>query len=110
MIPPGQIDDEQIVRYLLGALSEQETERLDQLSIADDEFASHLSAVENDLVDAYAKGELSGETLERFEAGYRRSSSRREKVRFARAFAAVNIPLPVAVATSSAVASDASKQ
>lgn len=110
MNPPGQIEDEQIVRYLLGALSEQETERLDQLSIADDEFAGHLSAVENDLVDAYAKGELAGETLKQFEAGYLRSSSRREKVRFARAFAAVSNPSPVAVATSSVVATGASKQ
>src|SRR6185312_11291078 len=110
MNPPGQIEDEQIVRYLLGALSEQETERLDQLSIADDEFAQHLSTVEDDLVDAYANGELTGETLERFEATYSRSSSRRERVRFARAIAALNSPLPVAVATSSVVASGASKQ
>jgi len=79
-------DDQVLIRYLLGALTEAETERLDELSIADDEFASRLKAVENDLVDAYAKGELSGETLERFSSFYLASENRREKVRFAETF------------------------
>ncbi len=34
--------------YLLGTLSEEETERLDEFSISDDEFAMRLSTVEND--------------------------------------------------------------
>jgi hypothetical protein len=76
-------DDWLLTRYLLGALGEDETERLDELSITDDEFATRLKAVENDLVDAYAKGELSGETLERFSSFYLASESRRERVGFA---------------------------
>jgi hypothetical protein len=72
--------------YLLGTLSEEETERLDELSISDDEFAMRLSTAENDLVDSYVKGELSGETLEQFKSFYLSSPKRREKVRFAHTF------------------------
>ena len=39
-------DDQLLVRYLVGSLPEDETERLDELSIADDQFAARLSAVE----------------------------------------------------------------
>ncbi len=75
--------DELLVQYLLGSLPEEEAERLDELSIADDEFASRLHAVENDLVDGYVRGELFGETLHRFRSFYLSSTIRREKVRFA---------------------------
>jgi hypothetical protein len=75
-----------IVQYLLGSLSEEETERLDELGIVDNEFAARLQLVENDLVDAYARGDLSGETLARFTSFYLSSSKRREKVRFAQVF------------------------
>ena len=76
-------DDQQLVRYLLGLLSDQEIERLDELTIVDDEVAWRLRAVENDLVDAYLTGGLIGETLERFETVYLASPRRRQKVEFA---------------------------
>src|SRR5215472_18537461 len=72
-----------LTRYLLGALPKEEAERLDELSIADEEFASRLNAVENDLVDSYVREELSGETLERFKSVYLSSSKRLEKIEFA---------------------------
>ena len=70
--------------YLLGALPEAETERLDELSITDDEFAESLQATEMDLVDAYVLGELTGADLERFKTHYLASPLRREKVEFAK--------------------------
>jgi hypothetical protein len=79
-------DDQLVIQYLLGSMSEGETERLDHLSVGDDEFAAHLTAVEDDLVDAYVRGELSGKTLERFQSFYLSGDIRREKVRFAEAF------------------------
>jgi hypothetical protein len=79
-------DEQKISNYLLGALPETEAERLDELSVANDEFAARMRVVENDLVDAYVKGELSGKTLKRFESHYLASPMRREKVRFAQAF------------------------
>jgi hypothetical protein len=78
-------DDQLLIRYLLGSLDEDETERLDELSIADDDFAWRLRAAENDIVDAYVRGDLSGETLDRFRSSYLSSPARREKVEFARA-------------------------
>ena len=76
-------DDEQLVRYLVGLSADEETERLDERSIADDQFASRLREVESDLVDAYARNELAGEVLSAFEATYSASPDGREKVRFA---------------------------
>jgi hypothetical protein len=79
-------NDQLIRRYLLGAVSREEAERLDELSFTDDEFAAALQAVENDLVDAFARGELAGQDLELFTSFYLASPRRREKARFAWAF------------------------
>jgi hypothetical protein len=78
-------DDQLLTRYLLGALPAEETERLDELSIIDEEMAARLSAVEYDLVDTYVRGETRGEDLARFESFYLSSAKRREKVQYARA-------------------------
>jgi hypothetical protein len=80
------IDEQMMVDYLLGRLPENENERLDELSIADDEFAEKLNAVENDLVDSYVRGELSGDVLDQFKSHYMQSSKRREKLAFAETF------------------------
>ena len=74
-----------ITQYLLGSISESETERLDQLSITDEEFASALRTAENDLVDAYVHGELIDPALAQFKTHYLASPLRQEKVRFAEA-------------------------
>jgi hypothetical protein len=76
-------DDKLLARYLLADLSPDETERLDELSIADDECASRLTAIENDLVDAYVRDELSPEDTESFRSSYLSSAKRRQKVAFA---------------------------
>ncbi len=72
-----------LVDYLLGSLPEDETEKLDQLSIEDDEFSWRLAAAENDLVDAYVRGELPAATAELFQTHYLATARRRAKVRFA---------------------------
>ncbi|SRR5579871_156498 len=76
-------DDIQLVQYLLGKLPPEESERLDELSVTDDDFAWRLRETENDLVDAYVHSELSGKTLEEFRTFYLSSAKRREKVAFA---------------------------
>lgn len=85
--PSGErpIDDALLVEYLLGTLSGKEAERLDEMSIADDEIAWRLRAVENDLVDKYVRNELSGTTLQQFKSSYLASPQRRQKVDFANA-------------------------
>jgi hypothetical protein len=76
-------DDLQLVQYLLGKLPAEESERLDELSVTDDDFAWRLLETENDLVDAYVHSDLSGKTLEEFRTFYLSSAKRREKVAFA---------------------------
>jgi hypothetical protein len=79
--------DDHIVRYLLGLLSNEGTERLDELTIANDEVAWRVRVLENDLVDAYVCGGLDAITRAYFEqhyVGLQASPRRREKVRFAR--------------------------
>jgi len=71
--------------YLLGQLPEPEAERLDELSITDDECAERIRAVEHDLVDAYARGELAGVVLEQFRARYLTTPRQRDATRFAEA-------------------------
>jgi hypothetical protein len=78
--------DQVMTQYLLGSLSEAETERLDELSVTSQEFAESLSASEKDLIDAYVQGELSGTTLAQFESRYLASPIRRGRVEFAEAF------------------------
>lgn len=75
-----------ITQYLLGTLPEVETERLDELSVTSQEFAESLSATENDLIDSYVQGELSGTLLAQFESHYLASQGRRARVEFAQAF------------------------
>jgi hypothetical protein len=79
-------DDQELIQYLLGLLPRDAADRLDEASVIDDDFAARLHQVEDDLVDAYVRGELSGDTLRRFEAHYLSSPLRRERVMFARTF------------------------
>jgi hypothetical protein len=93
-------NDQQLIRYLLGVLPEEEAQRLDELSVADDEIALRLRAVEDDLVDSYARGELSGETLEQFKSFYLSSAHRREKLAFAETLQARELKTAGAAARS----------
>lgn len=75
---------ERLEDYLLGLLSEAETEQLDELSITDEAFAWRLRAAEDDLVDAYVRGDLPPQTRARFEEFYLASPRHRQRVEFAR--------------------------
>lgn len=79
-------DDEELVRYLLGLLPDEARERLDEASIADDEFAACLRSAETNLIDSYVRGRLAGPTLDRFESYYLSSPLRRANVRLAANF------------------------
>ena len=78
---------ERLEDYLLGLLPEAEAEQLDELSIADEEFAWQLRAAEDDLVDAYVRDGLPLTTRARFEEYYLASPRHRERVAFARSLA-----------------------
>jgi hypothetical protein len=84
MPPTPPISDDLLVRYLLGALPPDEVERLDERTFVDEELAERLRVVEDDLVDSYAAGTLTGERLQRFESFYLASPRRRSKAALAK--------------------------
>jgi hypothetical protein len=90
MLPKDQnsIDDRMLTQYLLGALPEDDAERLDELSVTDDAVADRLDEVENHLVDAHVRGELPAEYEAAFRSFYLATPLRRAKVNFANALAA----------------------
>src|SRR5688572_8214398 len=97
---------ETIRAYLLGQLPESETERLDELCIADEECAELVRAVEHDLADAFARGELRSADLEHFRSNYLTTPQRRDAARFAEALQSLDLnpqqagsPEPVRVPT-----------
>jgi len=77
-------NEELLTRYLLGALDQAETERFDERSFTDDRFALQLDIAEHELVDAFLRGELTGDALARFHAHYLASPKRAAKVALAR--------------------------
>jgi len=76
--------DRELVSYLLGTLPQDRADAFDELSVTDDAFAAQLRVAEDELIDAYIGGELTGETLAQFETAYLSSPRRRERVTFAR--------------------------
>jgi hypothetical protein len=81
---PG--DAQTLTRYLLGSLPTAEAERLDELSVTDDEVAEALKSVEKDLIDAYVQDELDEAARAQFKTYYLASATRSERVAFAQAF------------------------
>ncbi|MDQ3135163.1 MAG: hypothetical protein M3Q76_10200 [Acidobacteriota bacterium] len=77
-------DNERATRYLLGELPAEE-----QSGVEDDYFApgdafEQLLAAEDDLIDAYVRGELSATRQVRFESHFLATERRRQRVEFAR--------------------------
>src|SRR5260370_24874934 len=103
-------DDRLLTRYLLGVLPAEEAERLDELSVANEEFAWRLNGIENDLVDAYVRGGLSGEALQQFKAFYLSSPTRRHKAEFAEGLLALEHKAAALPAKTKAVASRMKKE
>ena len=77
--------EEITTRYLLGELSEQEQDSLEERYFHDPKLFSAVLQVESELVDAYARGQLSTDMRERFEKSYLNHPARRKRVNFARA-------------------------
>src|ERR1700730_2575970 len=78
-------NERQAAEYLLGGLEEPERVRLQQRLFEDDSYFALLLDVENDLMDAYAAGQLSADDRKRFEACLQGTSAQQDKLAFARA-------------------------
>ena len=81
-------DEELIIRYLLGELSPEERAQIQERFFTDDEFFKQMLAVENELIDSYARGELPKDERERCER-LLGSPIWRQRVGFAKALANV---------------------
>ena len=73
-------------RYLLGEMSEQEQAHLEESYFADDALFERFLAVKEDLIDAYARGGLTGQKRAQFEQHFLNSEPRRQRVEEAREF------------------------
>lgn len=73
----------QAVGYLLGDLPDAERDRFEERLFLDEDLSLSLDAAENDLVDEYLRGELSGEQVVKFERNFTLAESRPEKLQIA---------------------------
>ena len=78
-------------RYYLGDLLQEERVRLEGRYLADVEVFEELLAAENDLIDAYVRGELTEAERQQFAVGYLKSPEGRERLDFACALSQVSV-------------------
>jgi len=76
---PQGPDDEQLMRYLLGELSELEEAAIDH-ALADDDVWAALRLAEDELLDAYASGQLDAHRRQRLADRLAASPRLRERV------------------------------
>ncbi len=89
----GEIQEAaQSTRFLLGTETEAERERLEAEFFENDDAFQQLLTAEDDLIDAYARGELTASERRQFEQRFMNSSEARERVCFSRAFIAATAP------------------
>jgi hypothetical protein len=83
----SEIDQKTATRFLLGELAEDERERLERRLLEDGPAGDAVAAAEDDLLDAWAAGELPRGQRLAFERRLRGSASLRRRAAFARALA-----------------------
>ena len=91
------LGEQNIRRYLLGELSEQEQVEIEDRAFEDQKVLQEILAVEQDLIDDYVSGDIPEEKRNGFETHFLASAERRKKFDFAKALAAVvnESPAPV---------------
>ena len=72
--------DEHIIAYLLKELPEEDLERFEDECFARESWPDQIELVEEDLIDAYLRNELTPERRQRFENHYLTTQARQERV------------------------------
>jgi Carboxypeptidase regulatory-like domain len=85
-LPARSISETKRVRYLLGLSSPAERQQIESEYFENEDAFEEMLTTEDDLIDAYARGELAGEERRRFEKSFLSSLRGRDQVQFARAF------------------------
>src|SRR5215218_530016 len=84
------IDNETVIaQYLLGELPEEQQVEIEDRAFSDKAYVASITAVENDLIDEYVRGELAVADQQRFESRFLASAERRKRVEFAKALRTV---------------------
>ena len=78
-----------ITRYLLGELPEEQQVEIEDFAFQDPEYLATITAVENDLIDEYVRGEMPETVRRKFEERFLGSAERRKRVEFAKALTQV---------------------
>src|SRR5262245_18575812 len=76
--------DQTIIRYLLNELYEDDQARFEDAYFSDGSLFEQVRALEEDLINDYVKGDLSGGERRRFESHYLASDQRRARIEAAR--------------------------
>ena len=77
--------DERIIAYFLKELPEQDQERFEDECFARESWPTEINLVEEELVDAYLRGDLTEERRQLFERNYLITEARQERVAMAAA-------------------------
>jgi hypothetical protein len=76
--------DQTIIRYLLNELSADDQASFEEAYLSDGSLFEQVQALEEELIEDYAKGNLSGHERRRFELHYLASDRRRARIETAR--------------------------
>src|SRR5262245_19277092 len=79
------MNEERIIAYLLKELPDEELERFEDECFAQEEWPTQIELVEEDLIDAYLRNELTPERRQSFEENYLITQVRLERVSMAAA-------------------------
>lgn len=78
-------DEKSMIRYLLREVSETERQSITERIVQDEEFFLEVEAVEDELISAYVRNELSAEERQRFEKHFLATLEQRRRVEFSQA-------------------------
>ena len=78
-------NDSMIKRYLLGELTQEGQQQIEERLLRDSDYFEHLQLCEDELVDEYVRGGLPPDEQRRFDDHFLSTPERHEKLRFARA-------------------------
>jgi anti-sigma factor RsiW len=79
-----QTSDRTLRRYLLGQLSDEEQSSVEQRFFTDDDYFQQVELAEDDLIEAYDRGELSPAERGRFESHFLSTPERRRRLQLTR--------------------------
>jgi len=91
IVGPGEEDELAIRDFLLGKTAEADREQLEERLLADPAFSELVSAIEEELIDAYTAGLLFDADRQWFETRFLVTEDRRRRVHFSEALARVRV-------------------